>query len=113
MLDYGRRASQLDAESESRNEAKRQFDELLKNSEYFRDVIQTVREGAGAAIGTVLADVFRDQPETAVKLLKALRDEAGDRTIRYTGGPSSRSSMELVLRAAADRLQEEMTAKKP
>ncbi|MBU4609150.1 hypothetical protein IMZ29_00845 [Achromobacter sp. GG226] len=112
MSGRGGRLIPVEMEYAEKTEAKRQFDDLLKTSSYFQDVINTVRTGAGAAVGAVLAEVLRDKPEEALRVLEALRAGDRGRTIRFNEGPSGRGAMELVLRAAADRLQVEMTGKK-
>lgn len=105
----GKRSVPAEIEIEDQQGLRRQFDDLLKSSLYFSDVINSVRIGAGSAIGAVLAEALRDKPEEALRVLNALRDGDTGRTIRFDEGPSGRGAMELVLRAAADRLQVEMS----
>lgn len=112
MMGGGKRWVPVEAEYEEKIALKRQFDDLLKNSDFFRDVIQSVREGTGAAIGAVLAEMLRDEPVAALKVLNGLRNNDNNRTILFNEGPSGRGSMELVLRAVADRLQIEMANRK-
>jgi|SRR5690606_6624735 hypothetical protein len=98
---------------EAQQNLRRQFDDLLKTSSYFSDVVASVRVGAGAAIGSILAEVFRDKPDEALRVLNALRDGDTGRTVLFNEGPSGRGAMELVLRAAAERLQAEMNGTPP
>ncbi|ARP89812.1 hypothetical protein CAL14_05510 [Bordetella genomosp. 9] len=99
----------VDAEYETTQQARKQFEDLLKTSDYFHDVLNSVRVGAGEAIGSVLAEIYRDRPAEAIQLLDAIKAKDVERTQLAADGPSARGARELVLRAVADRLQAEMS----
>jgi hypothetical protein len=87
--------------------AQQQFDELLKNSVFFLDTINSTRLAAGYAVGQILGRLLSGKSlEDALALREAIKAEFQEETDR---GPSFDTSRRIVLEAVAQGMDSVMS----
>lgn len=79
----------------------RQFDQLLKNSDYFHSCLQSHREAVAQTISVLCEELVHAHPETVPTMIRAL-ERIGD---AHKAAPSVAGDLSLIAREIRQDMQ--------
>lgn len=86
--------------------SQRQFDQLLKNSDYFHSCLQSHRQAVALTFAILCEELAATHPETVPALIRAFdRIGAG-----HNAGPSVAGDLSLLAREMRQEMQRESAA---
>lgn len=86
--------------------AQQQFDDLLKESHFFLDSINTARTATGYAIGQILARLLSEKETSeALEFRASIRKEFQEETVR---GPSFDTTRRMILEGVVEGMDSVM-----